>query len=134
MGRMIVRGGHHGRMLSGRRGKGAPVIMIIGLGLAILGAIGVFFARSLTSSTPVILKDAIRFYYAGYNNGAIGGGKNLQSDLQRHRHEVNGLVQVRHAALVRRPLVVGRRELPLGEPVGAVVVENESLLSPELLL
>lgn len=36
-----------------------------------------------TSSTPVILKDAIRFYYAGYNNGAIGGGKNLASDRQK---------------------------------------------------
>jgi Zn-dependent protease with chaperone function len=45
MGRMIVRGGYHGRLLSGRRDRGAPVVMIIGLGLAVLGAVGVFFAR-----------------------------------------------------------------------------------------
>jgi Zn-dependent protease with chaperone function len=45
MGRMIVRGGHHGRLASGGRNRGGAVIMIIGLGLAVLGAVGLFFAR-----------------------------------------------------------------------------------------
>jgi Zn-dependent protease with chaperone function len=47
MGRMIVRGGHHTRFSSGRRGKGGGAIMLIGLGLAVLGWIGVFFARMI---------------------------------------------------------------------------------------
>lgn len=45
IGRMIVRGGHHTSIVSSRRDRSAPVIIIIGLGLAVLGGIGVFFAR-----------------------------------------------------------------------------------------
>ena len=45
IGRMILRGSHRGRMVSGRRGKGAGGVVLIGLGLAIFGAIGVFLAR-----------------------------------------------------------------------------------------
>ena len=33
MGRMIVRGGYHGRLVSSRRSKGAPVVLLIGLGV-----------------------------------------------------------------------------------------------------
>ena len=50
MGRMIVRGGYHGRLISNRRGKGAPVVLLIGLGVAILGWIGVFFARLIKAA------------------------------------------------------------------------------------
>ncbi len=45
MGRVILRGGYQARLVSSRRGRGAPVVLMIGLGLAILGAIGVFIAR-----------------------------------------------------------------------------------------
>jgi len=47
MGRTIVRGGYHARLLSGRRDRGTPVVLIIGLGLALLGGIGVVFARAI---------------------------------------------------------------------------------------
>jgi Zn-dependent protease with chaperone function len=50
IGRMIVRGGYHGRLLSSRRDRGAPVVLLIGLGLAILGWIGVFFARLIKAA------------------------------------------------------------------------------------
>ena len=50
IGRTILRGGRHGAFVSSRRGKGAPVVLIIGLGLTILGAIGVFFARAIKAS------------------------------------------------------------------------------------
>jgi Zn-dependent protease with chaperone function len=50
MGRMIVRGGYHGRLISSRRDKGAPVVLLIGLGVAILGWIGVFFARLIKAA------------------------------------------------------------------------------------
>jgi Zn-dependent protease with chaperone function len=45
MGRMIVRGGYHARFMSSSRNRGTPVVFVVGLGLAILGSIGVFFAR-----------------------------------------------------------------------------------------
>lgn len=50
IGRLIVRGGYHTSIVSSRRDRGAPVVMIVGIGLAILGAIGVFFARLIKSS------------------------------------------------------------------------------------
>jgi Zn-dependent protease with chaperone function len=50
IGRMIVRGGYHGRLVSSRRNKGAPVVLLIGLGVAILGWIGVFFARLIKAA------------------------------------------------------------------------------------
>jgi hypothetical protein len=36
-----------------------------------------------TNSTPVVLDDEIRFYYGGYNSGAIGGGARLMSPEQQ---------------------------------------------------
>ncbi len=36
-----------------------------------------------TNATPVILNDEIRFYYGGYNSGAIGGGKKLKDPSQQ---------------------------------------------------
>jgi Zn-dependent protease with chaperone function len=50
IGRMILRSGHHASIVSSRRGRGAPVVLIIGLGLAILGGIGVFVARAIKAS------------------------------------------------------------------------------------
>jgi len=50
LGRMIVRGGYHGRLISSRRDRGAPVVLLIGLGVAILGWIGVFFARLIKAA------------------------------------------------------------------------------------
>jgi hypothetical protein len=48
-GRMILRGGRW-RAFSVRNNRGAPVIMVIALGLLVLGGIGVFFARIIKSS------------------------------------------------------------------------------------
>ena len=36
-----------------------------------------------TNSTPVVLDDEIRFYYGGYNSGAIGGGARLTNPEQQ---------------------------------------------------
>jgi len=49
IGRFVLRGSYYGSM-SSRKGKGAPVILIVGLGFAILGWIGVFFARLVKAS------------------------------------------------------------------------------------
>jgi hypothetical protein len=50
IGRMILRSGHHASIISSRRGRGAPVVLIIGLGLTVLGGIGVFVARAIKAS------------------------------------------------------------------------------------
>jgi len=49
IGRMIMRSGFHVSLVS-RRDRGTPVILIIGLGLAILGGIGMFFARMIKAA------------------------------------------------------------------------------------
>ena len=36
-----------------------------------------------TNATPVVLEDSIRFYYGGYNSGAIGGGSKLTDPSQQ---------------------------------------------------
>jgi Zn-dependent protease with chaperone function len=50
IGRFILRSSYYGSSMSSRRDKSAPVILMIGLGLAILGWVGVFFARLIKAS------------------------------------------------------------------------------------
>ena len=50
IGRLIVRGGYHSSIISSRRNRNAPVVLVVGIGLVILGAIGVFFARMIKAS------------------------------------------------------------------------------------
>ncbi len=45
IGRLVFRGGYHTSIVSSRRDRSHPAILIIGIGLVILGAVGVFFAR-----------------------------------------------------------------------------------------
>jgi len=45
LGRMLLHSGRHASFVSVRRNRVAPVVIVIGLGLVILGAIGVFSAR-----------------------------------------------------------------------------------------
>ena len=50
IGRMILRGSHRTSIVSSRRGKGAAPVFLIGIGLTILGAVGVFCARIIKAS------------------------------------------------------------------------------------
>ena len=50
IGRTILRGSHHVRFSSSRRGNGAAGVMLVGVGLTILGWIGVFFARMIKAA------------------------------------------------------------------------------------
>lgn len=50
IGRMILHGGARASIISSRRSKGAPAILVIGLGLTILGGVGVFFARAIKAN------------------------------------------------------------------------------------
>ena len=80
IGRMILRGGHHAGFVSSRRGRGAPVVLIIGLGLAILGGIGVFIARAIKASISrqrAFLADASAVQFTRQTDGLAGALKKI---------------------------------------------------------
>jgi Zn-dependent protease with chaperone function len=80
MGRMILRGGYHGRLVTSRRGKGAPVVLLIGLGLATFGWIGVFFARLIkagVSRQREYLADASAVQFTRQTDGIANALKKI---------------------------------------------------------
>lgn len=80
IGRLIVRGGYHGSIVSSRRGRGAPVVLIIGIGLVVLGAIGVFFARLIkagVSRQREYLADASAVQFTRQNHGIANALKKI---------------------------------------------------------
>lgn len=80
IGRMIVRSGRHTSIVSSRRDRSAPVILIIGLGLAILGAIGVFFARLIKAAVSrqrEYLADASAVQFTRQNLGIANALKKI---------------------------------------------------------
>ena len=89
-GRMVLRGGRHTGFAFSRRGKGAPVILLVGVGLAILGGIGVFFARAIKASVSrqrEYLADASAVQFTRQTDGLANalkkiGGFHAGSHLQ----------------------------------------------------
>ncbi len=89
MGRMVFRNIRVAGF-SSKRNKGAPVVMIIGLGLIILGAIGVFFARIIKSGVSrqrEFLADASAVQFTRQSEGLANalkkiGGYDLGSRIQ----------------------------------------------------
>jgi Zn-dependent protease with chaperone function len=80
MGRMVLRGGYHGRLMSSRRSRGAPVVVLIGLGVAILGWIGVFFARLIkagVSRQREYLADASAVQFTRQTDGIANALKKI---------------------------------------------------------
>lgn len=80
IGRMIVRGGHHSSIISSRRNRGAPAVILIGLGLVILGAIGVFFARIIkagVSRQREMLADASAVQFTRQSSGIANALKKI---------------------------------------------------------
>jgi len=80
IGRLIIRGGHHTSIVSSRRNRGAPVVLIIGLGLAILGGIGVFIARIIkagVSRQREFLADASAVQFTRQNEGIANALKKI---------------------------------------------------------
>lgn len=79
-GRLVLRGGHHARFASSRRGKGGGAIVLIGLGLAILGWIGVFFARMIKAAVSrqrEYLADASAVQFTRQPNGIANALKKI---------------------------------------------------------
>lgn len=78
-GRMILRGGRWGAF-SGRRNKGAPVILIIAIGLIVLGGIGMFFARIIkagVSRQREYLADASAVQFTRQTDGIANALKKI---------------------------------------------------------
>ncbi len=76
-GRFILRGTHH---IGRSRDRGAIVVLVIGLGLAILGAVGVFFARVIKASVSrqrEYLADASAVQFTRQNRGIAGALKKI---------------------------------------------------------
>ena len=80
IGRLIVRGGYHASIVTSRRDRSAPVILIVGFGLAILGAIGMFFARVIkagVSRQREYLADASAVQFTRQSSGIANALKKI---------------------------------------------------------
>ena len=80
IGRMVLRGSYHGSYVSSRRDRGAPAIMMIGLGLTILGWIGVFFARLIKAAVSrqrELLADASAVQFTRQTDGIANALKKI---------------------------------------------------------
>lgn len=80
IGRLVLRGSYYSSLGSSQRNKSAPVIMMIGLGLAILGWIGVFFARivkSAVSRQREYLADASAVQFTRQSEGIANALKKI---------------------------------------------------------
>lgn len=80
IGRMVVRGGYHSSIVSSRRNRNAPVILIVGIGLVILGGVGVFFARMIKASVSrqrEFLADASAVQFTRQSHGIASALKKI---------------------------------------------------------
>ena len=99
MGRLILRGGGRGRMLAGRRNKGAGAILLIGAGLAIFGAIGVFFARILKAAVSrqrEYLADAAAVQFTRQTRGIANALKKIGGYAQGSLIQASDAEEVSH--------------------------------------
>ncbi len=80
IGRIILRGGYHGSLVAARRDRNAAAVVAAGAGLAILGAIGVFFARLIKASVSrqrEVLADASAVQFTRQTQGIAGALKKI---------------------------------------------------------
>ncbi len=79
LGRLLLRSGHYGA-LSSRRGKNGSALLVIGLGMAVLGFIGVFFARVIKAAVSrqrEYLADASAVQFTRQTRGIAGALKKI---------------------------------------------------------
>jgi len=80
VGRLVFRGSYHASIVSSRRERSHPAVMLIGLGLVILGAIGVFFARIIkagVSRQREYLADASAVQFTRQTDGIANALKKI---------------------------------------------------------
>ena len=91
IGRFILRGSYYGGGLTRRRSKGAPVVLMMGVGLTVLGWIGVFSARLIKAAVSrqrEFLADASAIQFTRQSEGLANalkkiGGYSDRSYIQR---------------------------------------------------
>jgi len=80
IGRMITRGGYHASILSSRRNRNSGGIVMVGIGLALLGFIGVFFARIIKAAVSrqrEFLADASAVQFTRQSDGIANALKKI---------------------------------------------------------
>ena len=99
IGRLIVRGGYHTSLVTSRRDRSAPVILIVGFGLAILGGIGMFFARVIkagVSRQREYLADASAVQFTRQSVGIANALKKIGGYSQGSKIEAADPEEVSH--------------------------------------
>ena len=98
-GRMVLRGTGHVR-LSGRSGRGgAPVVLVIGVGLFLIGSIGVLFARLIkagVSRQREYLADASAVQFTRQTQGIAGALKKIAAASAGSRFRAADPEEVSH--------------------------------------
>ncbi len=98
-GRMVLRGTRHVR-LSGRSGRGgAPVVLLIGVGLFLIGSIGVLFARLIkagVSRQREYLADASAVQFTRQTRGIAGALKKIAAASAGSRFRAADPEEVSH--------------------------------------
>ena len=99
IGRFIVRGTRHLSFASSRRNRSAPVVLIVGLGLAILGYVGMFFARAIkagVSRQREYLADASAVQFTRQTDGIANALKKIGGYSHGSRIEATDPEEVSH--------------------------------------
>ena len=99
IGRMIVRGGFHASIISGRRSRSHPAILIVGVGLIVLGGVGVFFARAIKASVSrqrEFLADASAVQFTRQSDGIANALKKIGGYSEGSRINATDPEQVSH--------------------------------------
>ena len=98
-GRMVLHGTRHVR-LSGRSGRGgAPVVLVIGVGLFLIGSIGVLFARLIkagVSRQREYLADASAVQFTRQTRGIAGALKKIAASAAGSRFRAADPEEVSH--------------------------------------
>jgi Zn-dependent protease with chaperone function len=108
IGRIVLRGGHHGGAAYSRRNRGAPAILAVGAGLLIIGWIGVFSARLIkagVSRQRETLADASAVQFTRQTEGLANALKKIGGYSEHSYLRAADPEEVSHMLFARgRPL------------------------------
>ena len=137
VGRMILRGGYHTGVSVGRRGRSSGGVVALGIGLAVLGWIGVFFARLIKSAVSrqrEFLADASAVQFTRQTDGIADalkkiGGYKAHSYIQAADAEEVSHMLFAHGAKFSSLFAT---HPPLGERIRALDPQFDESQYPEV--
>ena len=138
VGRMILRGSH-GAVSFGRRGRNAGGILALGAGLAVLGWVGVFFARLIKAAVSrqrEYLADASAVQFTRQTNGIANALKKIGGYQARSYIEAADAEQVSHMlfAVGARFSAMFATHPPLGDRIRALEPSFDESQYPKIRL